>query len=147
MPTNHSDAYQEISHFYARQMRLLDEGRVAEWAGTFEQNGVFDANGHPEPLRGREMIESGARKASEQLAADGIQRRHWLGMLEVDERPDGTLLAQTYALILSTPRGGQASVYMSTTCTDVLIRDQGTLRIRYRTVRRDDLASTGAQED
>jgi 3-phenylpropionate/cinnamic acid dioxygenase small subunit len=147
VPEERSAVYQEIHHFYARQMRLLDEGRVAEWAETFEPEGVFDANGHPEPLRGREMIESGARKASERLAADGVQRRHWLGMLEVAERPDGTLFAQTYALILSTPRGGQATVHMSTTCADVLVRDEGTLRVRRRTVRRDDLAAADGGEN
>lgn len=139
--------YPQIHHFYARQMRLLDEGRTAEWAATFEADGVFDANGHPEPIRGREMIESGARKASEQLAADGVQRRHWLGMLEVAERPDGTLYAQTYALILSTPKGGEPSVHMSTTCADVLVRDGESLLVRHRTVRRDDLDPATGRED
>ncbi|MFD1046811.1 nuclear transport factor 2 family protein, partial [Kibdelosporangium lantanae] len=41
------ETYQEVQHFYARQMRALDEGQVADWARTFEQDGVFDANGLP----------------------------------------------------------------------------------------------------
>lgn len=132
--------HQEVQHFYARQMRALDEGDVADWARTFEPDGVFDANGAPEPVQGRELIEAGSRKAREEQAAAGIQRRHWLGMLEVDERPDGTLLARTYALILATPKGGGTAVQMSTSCEDVLARGaDGGLLVRHRTVRRDDL--------
>jgi 3-phenylpropionate/cinnamic acid dioxygenase small subunit len=131
--------YQEIQHFYARQMRALDEGDVVAWARTFEPDGVFDANGLPEPVRGRELIESGARKAWEQQRAEGIQTRHWLGMLEVEERADGTLVARTYALVLRTPKGGQTAVTVSTSCKDVLVRDGGIVVVRYRTVRRDDL--------
>jgi 3-phenylpropionate/cinnamic acid dioxygenase small subunit len=131
--------YQEIQHFYARQMRALDEGDVVAWTQTFEPDGVFNANGLPGPVRGRELIESGARKAWEQRRAERIQTRHWLGMLEVQERLDGTLVARTYALVLRTPKGGQTAVTTSTSCEDVLVRDGGTLRVRYRTVRRDDL--------
>ena len=32
-----SALYQEVLHFYARQMRSLDEGEVADWAGTFTE--------------------------------------------------------------------------------------------------------------
>jgi hypothetical protein len=131
--------YEQVQRFYARQMRCLDEGKVTEWAATFTADGVFAANGHPEPFQGREAIEAGARKAAEQLAADGIQRRHWLGMLEVSDLPDGTLVARSYALIISTPAGGQAAVHLSTTCDDVLVRDGDELLVRSRQVRRDDL--------
>ncbi|MGA5560977.1 nuclear transport factor 2 family protein [Streptomyces platensis] len=146
-PASHSAAptpvdsalYQEIQHFYARQMRFLDQAMVEEWAQTFTEDGVFTANAHPEPSVGCAAIADGARKAAEKLAEQGIQRRHWLGMLVADEHPDGTLHARTYALILSTPRGGQAAVHLSTTCDDVLVREEGGLRVRRREVRRDDL--------
>lgn len=131
--------YEQVQRFYARQMRCLDEGKVTEWAATFTADGVFAANAHPEPFRGREAIEAGARKAAEQLAGDGIQRRHWLGMLEVADQPDGTLVARSYALIISTPAGGQAGVHLSTTCDDVLVREGDELLVRSRQVRRDDL--------
>lgn len=131
--------YEQVQRFYARQMRCLDEGKVTEWAATFTAEGVFAANAHPAPARGREAIEAGARKAAEQLAADGIQRRHWLGMLDVVDQPDGTLAAHSYALIISTPAGGQARVHLSTTCDDVLVRDGDRLLVRSRQVRRDDL--------
>jgi hypothetical protein len=147
VPVINAALYHQVQHFYAHQMRALDEGDTAVWAQTFEPDGVFDANGLPEPVRGRETIESSARKAYEELTATGIQRRHWLGMLEVDEHADGTLLARAYALIVMTPRGGQTTVRMSTSCEDVLVRDGDTLRVRHRTVRRDDLpvASSGGE--
>lgn len=125
--------YQEIQHFYARQMRALDEGDITVWALTFSPDGVFDASGLPEPVRGSEQIESSARKAWEDLAANGIQRRHWLGMLAVDQADDGSLVARTYALVLSTERGGQAAVRASTSCEDVLVRAEGRLQVRHRT--------------
>jgi len=134
-----SALYEEVQQFYARQMRHLDEGEVAQWALTFTEDGVFAANAHPEPFRGREAIESGARKTFEQLTADGVQRRHWLGMLDVEEQADGRVLAHTYALILSTPRGGQAAVHLSTSCHDVLVRTGAALQVSNRQVYRDDL--------
>lgn len=133
--------YLEIQHFYGRQMRHLDSGAVEEWARTFTENGVFAANAHPEPQRGRAAIEAGARKAAEQLAADGIQRRHWLGMLQVDPGPDGSVIARTYALITSTAQGGQVEIRLSCTCDDVLVREDGQLKVRHRQVFRDDLAT------
>jgi uncharacterized protein (TIGR02246 family) len=139
VPVIDSAVYQAIQHFYARQMRALDEGDAVAWAGTFEPDAVFDANGLPEPVRGREQIEADSRKACEQLQADGIQRRHWLGMLEVDQRTDGTLFTRTYALILSTARGDATTVRMSTSCDDVLVRDGDGFLVRHRTVRRDDM--------
>jgi 3-phenylpropionate/cinnamic acid dioxygenase small subunit len=131
--------YQEIQHFYGRQMRCLDSGAVDEWAATFTEDGVFAANAMPEPQRGRSAIVAGARRATEQLAEQGIQRRHWLGMLQVDSQDDGTILARTYALIISTELGGQAEVRLSCTCDDVLVREDGRLLVRHRQVYRDDL--------
>jgi hypothetical protein len=60
-------------------------------------------------------------------------------MLEVLDQPDGTLMARSYALIISTPAGGQANVHLSTTCDDVLVRDGDQLLVSSRQVRRDDL--------
>ncbi|MER7917816.1 MULTISPECIES: nuclear transport factor 2 family protein [unclassified Streptomyces] len=131
--------YLEIQHFYGRQMRHLDSGAVEEWALTFTEDGVFAANAHPEPQRGRAEIEAGARRAAAQLAAEGIQRRHWLGMLQVDPQDDDTVLARTYALITSTAQGGQAEIRLSCTCDDVLVREDGRLKVRHRQVYRDDL--------
>ncbi len=142
MAVSGATVYQEVQNFYARQMRLLDEGDTESWAETFEPDGIFDANGLPEPVRGREVISSSARKAWEALAAEGIQRRHWIGMLEVGENADGTLRAHSYALVFTTERDGPTAIQVSTTCVDVLVRTSGALQVRHRTVRRDDRPGT-----
>ncbi|WP_433226641.1 nuclear transport factor 2 family protein [Microtetraspora malaysiensis] len=134
-----AELYLAVQHFYARQMQLLDDGRADEWAATFTEDAVFAANARPEPVRGRADIAAGAREAVEQLAQDGLVRRHWLGMLSVDARADGTVLARSYALVISTPRGGQAGVHVSTVCVDVLVWDDEDLLVRDRHVTRDDL--------
>lgn len=134
-----SALYLEVQQFYGRQMHLLDEADVAGWAATFTEDGVFAANAHPEPQVGRAAIEKSAHSAARALADQKIQRRHWLGMLDVSEREDGTILARTYALVINTPRGGQAAVHLSTSCDDILVREQGRLLVRHRQVLRDDL--------
>jgi hypothetical protein len=141
MTTADHDAqlYQEVQHFYGRQMRYLDEDRIEEWAGTFTEDGVFAANARPEPQLGRPAIRAGAYEARKLFSDKGIQRRHWLGMLEVEEQPDGSVTAQTYALVITTPRGGQTTVSLSTSCEDQLVRQDGRLLVRHRQVKRDDL--------
>lgn len=131
--------HQEVQHFYSRQMHHMDSGDAAEWAATFTEDGVFTANAHPAPTRGRAQIEAGARKTARELAEQGLQRRHWLGMLQVDEDADGRIVARSYALIIETPVGGQAAVRLSCTCDDLLVRVDGRLLVQRREVRRDDI--------
>jgi hypothetical protein len=131
--------YHEVQHFYGRQMRYLDSGETERWAGTFARDGVFSANAHPEPQRGRAAIEEAARKTVLRLAEQGVQRRHWLGMLEVDEQQDGTVLARTYALVVDTVRGGTPDVLLSCACDDILVREDSGFAVRHRQVYRDDL--------
>jgi 3-phenylpropionate/cinnamic acid dioxygenase small subunit len=133
-----ADLYQQVQGFYAYQMQLLDRGAAEEWAETFTEDGVFAANAHPEPAVGRATISAAARKASDDLAARGIRRRHWLGMVQVTPTEEGAR-ATSYALIIETPRGGQAIVRMSTTCEDDLVRTDAGWQVRHRQVRRDDL--------
>lgn len=134
-----TDLYREIQHFYGRQMRHLDEDRIEEWVGTFTADGVFDANAQPAPVRGREAIHSMASEAKKRFSDQGIQRRHWLGMLEYDEQPDGRIVAKTYAVVLATPTGGQSAITSSTSCEDLLVREDGELLVQYRRVCRDDI--------
>ena len=135
-----AELYNRVQQFYARQMRLLDDGQVAEWAATFTVDGSFAANAHPEPTVGRAAIEAGAGRTVAELASDGVVRRHWLGMLSVEPRADGTLRTRCYALVISTPKGGQAGVHVSTSCDDLLVRSGDTFLVRERYVVRDDLS-------
>jgi hypothetical protein len=132
-----NDLYLQVQRFYARQMQALDSGAADEWAATFTPDGVFSANAFPEPVRGRDAIVAGARRTADQLA--GVIRRHWLGMLDVRPQADGTVFARSYALIIETPRNGQAGVHLSTLCEDVLVRDGDGWLVRERKVTRDDL--------
>lgn len=141
-PAGVGAAYHEIQQFYARQMQLLDDGRVDEWAATFAPQGVFAANAHPEPTKGREAIAAAAGAAHGQLAAAGIRRRHWLGMVAVDgqDGQDGTKArARCYALVFEIPRGGQAALRLSTLCEDELERGPQGWLVTHRAVTRDDL--------
>jgi 3-phenylpropionate/cinnamic acid dioxygenase small subunit len=134
-----SETYFQVQRFYARQMQLLDDGAAEEWADTFTADGVFAANAAPAPVKGRENIAAAARSTTERLQADGIVRRHWLGMLDVRREAGDLLSVRSYALIVETPKGGQAGVRMSTLCEDVLVREGDDWLVRERKVSRDDL--------
>jgi 3-phenylpropionate/cinnamic acid dioxygenase small subunit len=135
------DLYLEITQFYAEQMQLLDEGATLAWAETFTEEGVFDANGHPRPVSGRDAIARGALAARAALEAARVQHRHIIGMLTVREREDGSAYARSYATVLEIPAGGSPTVKFSTVCQDVLVRDAvtGGWLVRERRVRRDDI--------
>lgn len=134
-----TDLYIEVQQFYGHQMQLLDAGLVEEWAGTFTEDGVFAANAHPEPSVGRAVIEAGARRAVEDLAARKLVRRHWLGMLDVEPVDADSVRVRSYAQVIETPIGGQTVVRLSTTCADLLVRLDGKWLVRERKVARDDL--------
>ncbi|GAA1852138.1 hypothetical protein GCM10009836_35220 [Pseudonocardia ailaonensis] len=126
----------DISEFYARQMRLLDEGQADRWADTFTDDAVFGQDGKP-PREGREAIAAGLRGAVARQSASGITRRHWLGMLAADPQPDGDVLTRYYALVVETPAGGGASLHLSTDCTDRLVRLGGGWKVAHRHVTHD----------
>nr|BFD87879.1 nuclear transport factor 2 family protein [Streptomyces sp. Xyl84] len=134
-----TELYQQVQQFYVRQMQLLDSGEVDAWMLTFTEDGVFAANGQPEPTVGREAIGAAARKASDHFAAQGIQRRHWLGMVSVTGQEGTTVTARSYVLLIETPRGGQATILCSATCEDVLEIGPEGPAVRRRHVSRDDL--------
>lgn len=126
--------YERVQQFYAVQMRLLDEGRAEEWAATFTEDGEFGQDRRPEPRRGRAEIGGRLRKAADALAARGVVRRHWLGMLAVDPRPDGTVTTRYYALVIETPLGGPSALHLSTAVDDVLVPDGDAFLVRRRYV-------------
>jgi hypothetical protein len=133
------ELYQQVQQFYARQMQLLDNGEVDAWMHTFTEDGVFAANAQLEPTVGREAIGAAARKATDHFAAQGIQRRHWLGMVSVTGQEGTTVTARSYVLLIETPRGGQAAILCSATCEDVLELGPDGPAVRRRDVSRDDL--------
>lgn len=137
--TGAADLYHQVQQFYAEQMQLLDAGEVEAWAETFTEQGVFAANAHPEPFTGRAAIAAGARRATDDFAARGIRRRHWLGMLSLEPKDEHTVFVRSYAQVIETPRNGQSVLRASTTCADLLVRQGGRWLVLDRRIHRDDL--------
>ncbi|WP_103514753.1 nuclear transport factor 2 family protein [Streptomyces sp. SM10] len=129
----------EISHFYARQMQALDEGRTDDWAQTFTEDGAFLLHGGRDRADGCAALAASSAKARAALAEQGVTHRHWLGMLTVEPRPDGTVAARCYALVIATETGGSPAVHRSTVCQDLLVSDGDAWLVKHRQVTRDDL--------
>lgn len=131
------ETYAQILQFYAHHMQLLDAGAADEWASGFTEDGIFAQNVKPEPWRGRDMIATHMRRGVGRLAERGLVRRHWFGMVVVDSQDEDTVQTRYYAVVFETPRGGKASVYLSTTGADLLVRQDGRWLIKRRDVAHD----------
>ncbi len=134
--TVQADRYAEIQQFYAEHMQLLDDGKVEEWAARFTEDGTFATDIHPQPAAGRSAIATGARQVADQLAAQGIVRRHWLSMSAITPESD-TLRVRSYALVLQSAKDSGTQIRTSTTCEDVLVHDATGWLIRSRVVHND----------
>lgn len=134
------ELYAEVQLFYARHMYLLDSGQADEWAEGFTREGVF-APPSAQPVRGRTALAAAARAARAELAAAREQHRHLLLCLDLESSPDGTLSARSYAQIVATPVGGSPRLHLMCVTYDVLVREEGSLRIQHRRVTRDDRPS------
>ncbi|MEV7553299.1 nuclear transport factor 2 family protein [Amycolatopsis sp. NPDC089917] len=132
--------YLEIERFYSRHLQLLDAGEAEAWAETFTEDGTFAVPTLPEPTRGRAALIAAVRRTRAELAEKGEKHRHWHGMITVDDRPDGALDVVCYALVFASPEGGPSRLHRVCVCRDVLVREDGALRVRDRFVTRDDLA-------
>lgn len=132
--------YAEVQQFYARHFHLLDSGDAEGWAATFTEDGFFHPETLPEPVSGRAALAAGVRTAHQGLLDDGLQRRHWHGMVCVEPRQDAEVLdVRCYALIFTTPRGGSPALHLTCVCEDVLVRVDGCWQVRERRVTRDDM--------
>jgi hypothetical protein len=133
--------YAEVQQFYARHMHLLDAFAAEEWARTFTEDGVFAPPSLPEPVRGRANLAAGLRKTAADLAEAGEVRRHCVMMIDVRPQGDGTLAVRSYTQVISTVRGeDQSRLLLMCVCDDILVREDGELRVRERRVTRDDRA-------
>ncbi|MFJ1749675.1 nuclear transport factor 2 family protein [Streptomyces sp. NPDC088116] len=131
--------YTEVVQFYARQAHLLDSGEAERWADTFTEDGQFVQNARPEPWIGRDQIRARMRAGLDRIFGEGLQRRHWLGMVDVVASDDETVTTRYYAAIFSTVEDGTPQVYLSTAVDDVLVRTPGGLKVRHRLVTHDNV--------
>ncbi|MGP3691655.1 nuclear transport factor 2 family protein [Streptomyces sp. IBSNAI002] len=132
--------YAEVQQFYAHQMQLLDLGESQRWAETFTEDATFDVPTLPEPVRGRPGLVAATSRTAAQLAEAGQRHRHFIGMFDVAERPDGTVDVRSYAIVYASVIGGDSQVHRVCVCEDVLVRVEGALQVATRRVTRDDLA-------
>jgi hypothetical protein len=142
IPTDHrtfEKIYAEVQQFYARHIQLMDEGRAEEAAMTFtEDASLVSPPKISEPIRGRAKLGAGLRKAADELDAEGVRYRRCHTMMAVQPQPDGQLFVRAYVQVIRTPRGGEAKLHAMCVCEDVLVREEGELKVRRRVVTRDD---------
>ncbi|MGP4001289.1 nuclear transport factor 2 family protein [Streptomyces sp. 8N706] len=132
--------YAEVQQFYAHQMQLLDRGECERWAATFTEDASFAVPTLPDPVVGRAGLVAATSRSTVQLAEAGQRHRHFIGMFDVVERPDGALDVRSYAIVYASQTGGESRVHRVCVCEDVLVRVDGALQVSTRRVSRDDLA-------
>jgi len=142
LPTDHRTferIYAEVQQFYARHIQLMDEGRAEEAAMTFtEDASMLSPPKIAEPIRGRAKLGTGLRKAADELTAEGVRYRRCHTMVAVEPQPDGQVFVRAYVQVIRTRRGGEAMLHAMCVCEDVLVREDGELKVRKRVVTRDD---------
>ncbi|MEU9336272.1 nuclear transport factor 2 family protein [Streptomyces sp. NPDC048290] len=131
--------YTEVQQFYARHIQLLDEGRAEDAAATFtEDASLVSPPKIPEPIQGRDRLAAGLRTAADELAAEGVRYRRCHTMMAVETRPDDRLFVRAYVQVIRTRRGGEATLHAMCVCEDILVREDGELKVQERVVTRDD---------
>ncbi|MFE7840158.1 nuclear transport factor 2 family protein [Streptomyces sp. NPDC057474] len=132
--------YASVQQFYAHQMQLLDLQEAERWADTFTEDATFDVPTLAEPVRGRPGLIAASRAAAARLAEAGERHRHFMGMFDVAQGPDGALQVRSYTTVYASVIGGESRVHRVCVCEDVLVREGGRLLVSMRRVTRDDLA-------
>ena len=135
--------YIEVLTFYARQMRLLDALDVEGYANTFTEDGVTDHAHRGEKIEGRAAMIAGAKHALPRYA--GVAVRHWNDHYLVDEVDENTLNVSYCSLVTRTDAEGAVTFEPTFFIEDVLVRVDGGLLTRSRTIHRDGQAKQVAQ--
>ncbi|MFD7720118.1 nuclear transport factor 2 family protein [Streptomyces sp. NPDC059814] len=145
----HAELYVEVQNFYARQVRLQNDGHTQEWAATFTEDGRLVHE--PENavvhrvgkgvFRGRAELLSTMRGLHKKLTDAGIQQRHLYTMLTVEPRDDATVEASYYSLVFRIRPGQKPAPEVSCPTHDVLVRgENGELLVSSRTITHDECA-------
>ncbi|MFF7246186.1 nuclear transport factor 2 family protein [Embleya sp. NPDC008237] len=135
---NFEKIYAEVQQFYARHIQLMDEGRAEEAALTFAEDAfMLSPPKIAEPIRGRAELGARLREAADTLSAEGVRYRRCHTMMTVEPQPDGRLFVRAYVQVVRT-RGGESVLHAMCVCEDVLVREDGELKVRERVVTRDD---------
>ncbi|MFJ8253313.1 nuclear transport factor 2 family protein [Streptomyces sp. NPDC094466] len=150
-----AELYVEVQQFYAEQMPLLEERRLEEFLETFTEDCVLEHIPFGWRFDGREDLlkemsarrgdasaprveETSARRARDENVPyyNGLVYRYWFDRLRVV--PDGDTLRTRYqAMVSMTDSDGKVSFEPTTVVEDELVRRDGRLLTRSRTVTHD----------
>lgn len=125
----------EVQTFYAQQMRLLDALDVEGYAQTFTEDGVTDHAHRNEKVEGRAALIAGASAALPRYK--GVAVRHWNDHYLIDEIDENTLKVSYASLVTRTTADGVVSFEPTFSIEDVLVRVDGRLYTKSRTIHRD----------
>lgn len=130
------ELFAEVRTFYAWQMRRVDALDIEGFVATFVEDGqVVHAGGHVQ--RGREEMLAGMRAALPRYR--DIAVRHWFDhlLIETDPADEDVLRVSYYSLVTRTDREGNVAFEPTFTVEDELVRRDGRLFTRRRTIHRD----------
>ncbi|SDP62493.1 nuclear transport factor 2 family protein [Lentzea jiangxiensis] len=133
----------EVQTFYAQQMRLLDALDIEGYAQTFTEDGVTDHAHRGEKVEGRAALIAGANAALPRYR--GVAVRHWNDHYLIDEADENTLNVTYCSLVTRTDAEGKVTFEPTFFIEDVLVRVDGQLRTKSRTVHRDGQAEPAAR--
>ncbi|WP_329787034.1 nuclear transport factor 2 family protein [Lentzea sp. DG1S-22] len=133
----------EVQTFYAQQMRLLDALDIEGYAQTFTEDGVTDHAHRGEKVEGRAALIAGANAALPRYR--GVAVRHWNDHYLIDEADENTLNVTYCSLVTRTDAEGKVTFEPTFFIEDVLVRVDGQLRTKSRTVHRDGQAEPVAR--
>lgn len=125
----------EVQTFYAQQMRLLDALDVEGYAQTFTEDGVTDHAHRGEKVEGRAALIAGASAALPRYK--GVAVRHWNDHYLIEEVDENTLNVSYASLVTRTTEAGEVSFEPTFSIEDVLVRIDGKLYTKSRTIHRD----------
>lgn len=135
MPAVSAQVHVEVMTFYAGQMRLLDALDVEGYVGTFTPDGVTDHAHRGERVEGRAEMLAGAVAALPRYAGAAV--RHWNDHYLVEEVDENTLHVSYCSLVSRTDSEGRVTFEPTFAIEDVLVRVDGRLFTRSRTIHRD----------
>ncbi|MGW4118762.1 nuclear transport factor 2 family protein [Nocardia sp. NPDC004711] len=136
--------YVDLQQFYAAHLRLLDDGRVDEWAAEFEPAGLLIHPQRAATHTGRAEIADGLRRTAQRLRAAGLVRRHWLGNLTIenDGAATGIIRTRFYSLVVEAGPGQSPRLHLSTDIRDHLVPHGTSWLVRERSITHDPILTT-----
>ncbi|WP_117210711.1 nuclear transport factor 2 family protein [Allorhizocola rhizosphaerae] len=125
----------EVRAFYARQMRLLDNLQIVEYANTFTEDGWIEHAHRGEKAVGRETMIAGMRAALPRY--QGIVVRHWFDHLTFNRGENGDINVTYYTLVTRTDAAGNVTFEPTFTVDDALVWVDGELQTKSRYIVKD----------